>query len=133
VIHPSTDNRSEAQPIKDEFGNASELAGRSTPIATKPSESQLFELEFDPARGLVLRGEVTIRTAGLLYARLKQIDIDPDEFLFLDLSGLTQLDTAGAQLLLAFKRSRPNLAVHSCPDMARRFIELTGLTCILTS
>lgn len=45
----------------------------------------------------------------------------------LDLSGLTELDSAGIQILLALRKQHPELRVHSCPANQRELLERVGL------
>jgi anti-anti-sigma regulatory factor len=125
---PSSAPAQNAQPATDPSLPAACAAEQDVQI-----EKRLIEVSFDPARGLTLHGEATIHSVTQLYEQLKRLEFGPTDQLLLDLSGLTALDTAGAQILIAFKRSRPGLAVCSCPGEIRRFVELTGLTYLLTT
>lgn len=73
-----------------------------------------------------LVGEATVHDVVTVWQRL--IDATTHrEGLTLDLGGLTSLDTAGAQLLLATRRSGAVARVHSCPDPIRGFLESIGV------
>lgn len=98
------------------------------PMQPSPSEASL-----DADGLIVIRGEATIHNISRLWQQLKALDKDIGDRVSIDLSGLTALDTAGAQLLIAFRRNHVFSSVHSCPPPIRQFLELTGLTCVLTS
>jgi anti-sigma B factor antagonist len=87
----------------------------------------MTEIQLDDTGTLKLFGEVTISTAQDLYSQLAAISADDHPMLTIDLSGLTQLDTAGVQLLLAFRRSASLSRVHSCPAPLREFVRQIGL------
>lgn len=112
-------------------------ASEDEPSTTSPSggadtKSHPVEAQCAPDGHLSIRGEATIHHAALLHAQLVQLDLAKFDRISLDLSGLSALDTAGAQILIALRRSSRSLSVHSCPDSARQFLELTGLTTLLT-
>jgi anti-anti-sigma regulatory factor len=91
----------------------------------------MIDLHTDGQGKLTVVGEATIfevaRLRELLLAALRQRPTPKA----LDLSQLEALDTAGAQLLLAFKRESPALSVHSCPAQLRAHLENIGLASLL--
>jgi ABC-type transporter Mla MlaB component len=73
-----------------------------------------------------LNGEATIHDVTTVWRLLVDATADRRE-LTLDLGGLTELDTAGAQLLLASRRSGAVSRVHSCPAPIRSFLASIGI------
>ncbi len=78
-----------------------------------------------------LKGEATIDSAPDLCAGLSAAAAGSPEPAVLDLSGLTDLDTAGAQLLVAFAKSAPNARVVSCPPRAAALLDRLGFSRLL--
>lgn len=87
---------------------------------------------FDESCTLALTGAFSVANVATIHAQLTALlQATPDE-LTIDMSGITELDTAGLQLLLALRRSTRVTRVHSCPVNLREFIETIGLTQLLT-
>ncbi len=80
---------------------------------------------------LVLEGELTIYGAAELQARLVAALADAPEGLEIDLADVTELDSAGVQLLMATQRaarvSGRTLTFHAPSDAVRDVIELFDL------
>lgn len=91
----------------------------------------MIELHSNQRGQLAVIGEATIfeaaRLRDLLLGALQQ----RPAAVALDLAGLEALDTAGAQLLLAFKHEFAALSVQSCPPKLREHLEKIGLTSLL--
>jgi anti-anti-sigma regulatory factor len=87
----------------------------------------VIDVRVEAGGTLHIGGEATIYNAQELHTQLNALVTHEVEPVALDLSNMTALDTAGAQVLIAFKRSFPTLCVHSCPTEVRRFIEKAGL------
>ena len=90
------------------------------------------QVQLNEDGSLTLSGEFNIFRASDLYAALCPIVTDEPSELVIDLSGLTEIDAAGLQLLLALRAAVPQSQVHSCPPPVREFIERVGLTQVLT-
>jgi anti-anti-sigma regulatory factor len=117
---------------QDASGNVTLVDATCSTLEPDPAVSG--PVEFVPPHQLRVRGEVTIHSARGLYDALKPYaNLAEDCPNSLDLSGVTAFDTAGVQLLIAFKASQRRLAVHSCPDAMRTFLEGAGLTRLLTN
>ena len=86
----------------------------------------MFETIENEEGTVKLVGEATVHEATLVWETLCQATKERQD-LALDLSGLTAVDTAGAQLLLAVRRSGAVARVHSCPESVRRFLESIGV------
>jgi anti-anti-sigma factor len=92
----------------------------------------MTQVQLDADGTLSLAGEVNISNAASIHAELAAIlEHAPDE-LVIDMSQVTELDTAGLQLLLSLRLTVENTRVHSCPAHLRDFIEHVGLTRVLT-
>lgn len=91
----------------------------------------MIALDAGPGNTLFIKEEANIHNAMDLHSQLAQLRIESGGALALNLLGVTALDTAGAQVLIAFKRANPSVTVHSCPDEIRRFAERTGLVFLL--
>lgn len=87
----------------------------------------MLKLEKTGPGSFGLSGSATIGQAVRLKDLLSRIAGDSD--LELDLSGLSDLDAAGAQVLLAFRRSRPSPSTRliKCPEAIRENLRLLGL------
>jgi len=87
----------------------------------------MTELQIDDWGILKLVGDVSIFTVQELHPLL--LTVSPDDYpeLKIDLSGLTDLDTVGVQLLLGFRRRFRHSIVHSCPAQLREFVQQIGL------
>lgn len=101
------------------------------PMAQEPDVEPPVRLSLDPQGEVHVRGEATIHNAALLLKELRTLASSPSPPIALSLAELDALDTAGAQLLIAFKRRCPGLRVHSSTERVRQFIEITGLTDLL--
>lgn len=88
----------------------------------------MFEVSGSAPAELTLAGEANIHTARELYRALRGV-LDRDEPVTLDLGGLTEVDLAGLQVLLAFARVRgPDRVLwRACPPWFRRRVQVTGL------
>lgn len=86
----------------------------------------MSEVEIDDMGVVKLTGEIDIFSVEALQQRL--LAITPDEFpeITLDLSGVTELDTAGLQLLWAFRSGFASFRVRACSGELRGFIEKLG-------
>ncbi len=80
---------------------------------------------------LALEGELTIYGAAELQTRLVAALADAPEGLDIDLAGVTELDSAGVQLLMATHRaarvSGRTVSLHAPSDAVRDVIELFDL------
>ncbi len=87
----------------------------------------MLKLEKTGPDSFGLSGPATIGQAIRLKDLLSHIVINSD--LELELSGLSDLDTAGAQVLLAFRRSHPSRSIRliNCPEAVRENLRLLGL------
>ncbi len=87
----------------------------------------MSRLEKKSEKIFTLEGPATIPHALKLYQQLAEID--PEKEIELDFSGLSDLDTSGAQILLAFTRRFPSGAIHivHCPEKIRSNLELLAL------
>ena len=92
----------------------------------------MTQVQFNDDGSVSLSGEFNIFAASALYSALCPIFTDEPLELVIDLSGITEIDTAGLQLLLAVRAAVPKSQVHSCPPVVRDFIERVGLTQVLT-
>jgi anti-sigma B factor antagonist len=79
-----------------------------------------------PVTAFAIDGELTIYRAAELQAALAQAIAGPDA-LALDLSGVTDIDGAGVQLLLAAKKSAPALTVQRPSPAVLEAFELLDL------
>ena len=78
---------------------------------------------------LVIKGELQVHSADLLAEHLDKAG-EASQTLRLDLSGVTDVDLAGLQLLLALARSRPApgaLVLCGIKPHLLKALELTGL------
>jgi anti-anti-sigma regulatory factor len=91
----------------------------------------MTELQVDDDGTLKIEGALSIFTAQDWCARLRALSPEDYPEITLDLSGLTEIDTAGIQLLLAFRVSHKNTRVHSCPKTLRDLIQQIGLERVL--
>ena len=91
----------------------------------------MIDVQSDKGATLRVNGEATIGHARELHAQLSEFLLEDQMPTALDLAQLTALDSAGAQVLIAFKRAVPALAIHSCPESIRQFAERTGLDALL--
>lgn len=87
----------------------------------------------DTARSLRLTGELTIYTAAdSRQSLLAQLAEHPaEEPCTLDLSEVTELDTAGLQILLALRRTAPTLTLNASSPAVDRCLRLCGLGSLL--
>jgi len=90
-------------------------------------EPRLISLEVIEEGALRVVGEATVCEARALQLLLLELVEQERESWTLDLSGLSALDSAGAQLLLAFKREAKRVRFHSWPPAMRAFLEQTAL------
>lgn len=102
------------------------------PHSRPASDVGALRVTLDDAGALLIRGPATVHNAAELLLQLKALDRESLKKVSIDLSGLTSMDTAGAQILIAFRRSVASTSVHSCPAEIRQFLETTDLTCLLT-
>lgn len=86
----------------------------------------MFETVESQDGTLRLVGEATIHEIVDVWTCLTEATKGRED-LTLDLGGLTDLDTAGAQLLVAARRSGSVARVHSCPDQIRGFLDSIGV------
>jgi anti-anti-sigma regulatory factor len=86
----------------------------------------MLRLERDGGENLRVVGAATVYEAEGFKAALLEVLAEERESWVLDLGGLTALDTAGLQLLMAFRRSA-NVSVHSCPENIRIMVDRIGL------
>jgi anti-anti-sigma regulatory factor len=86
----------------------------------------MLRLERDGEENLRVVGAATVYEAESFKAALLEVLAEERESWVLDLSGLTALDTAGLQILMAFRRSA-TVRVHSCPEGIRTMVERVGL------
>ena len=91
----------------------------------------MIRVECNEDGTVCLTGEATIHHAEELYTELLACLRKRPEEVVLHLGGLTELDTAGAQILIAFKRALPAVRVHSCPNGLREFLSQTALVSLL--
>lgn len=91
----------------------------------------MIEVQAGPCGILSLHGEATIHHAKELHSQLIGFLAQGDQLTAIDFSQLTALDSAGAQILIAFKRAAPEISIHSCPEKIRRFAERTGIEALL--
>lgn len=87
----------------------------------------MIEIRRDEQNGFRLEGEATIHDAIELREKLLEVLASTASPTVLDLSGLTDLDTAGAQVLLAFVKSAPSVVLVSCPDPVAASLASLGL------
>ena len=79
----------------------------------------------------MLTGDFVISNANAIRDELSQNLADDASDWTIDMSGITDLDTSGLQLLLMMRRAISNTRVCSCPTHLREFIESVGLTQLL--
>jgi anti-anti-sigma factor len=92
----------------------------------------MTQVQLDKGGNLTLVGELNISNATSIHAELTAILEHAPDQLVIDMSQVTELDTAGLQLLLSLRLTVENTRVHSCPAHVRDFIEHVGLTRALT-
>lgn len=90
----------------------------------------MIEVQCEGAR-IVLRGDATIHSAAELYAGLRAAAEGSPEPAGLDLAGLVELDTAGAQILVAFAQAVPKARISGCPPGPAALIERLGFAKLL--
>ena len=88
-------------------------------------------LPFDPATGcLSLEGELTIYEANTIAERLRQA-FQTGSLETVDLAGITEIDTAGLQILLMAKSLRvsgeKSVELAKPSDAVRHLLDLVGL------
>lgn len=83
---------------------------------------------------IILAGEATVHTADALHEALAEALAPPEQTgasppMRVDLSGLTEIDLAGAQLLIAFRRTlgMTRACYHGCPEALRAKLGRVGL------
>jgi anti-anti-sigma factor len=87
----------------------------------------MIKVESDDWGEVKVAGDLTVHNAMELRDALVAI-LDPERTEWtLDLGGVTDLDTAGVQVLLAFRKSAGTVKVHSCPERQRVLLERVGL------
>jgi anti-anti-sigma regulatory factor len=88
----------------------------------------MISVTTDDNGSIRIEGEATVHEAvSLRQSLLACLDQQREDWT-LDLKGLTAVDLAGIQLLIAFKRAAPLVRVHSCPPAIRRILEQTRLS-----
>ena len=80
----------------------------------------------DAANGWVLEGEMTVHEVDLIYDRFVMAMLKglPNS---IDMAAVTDIDGAGAQLLLAFKLSYPNVRFLNLQDSLIERLHWAGL------
>ncbi len=91
----------------------------------------MIDIVMDETATIHVKGSADIHHAAALYEGLARVLRTCAGDVALDLGGLTELDTTGVQLLIAFKRSVTSVRVQSCPDKFRDLLERTGLVQLL--
>ncbi len=61
-----------------------------------------------------LVGDATVHNAEPLYNQLESMNLNNIPLVTIDLSGITQMDVAGAQILIAFKQSGDESRNNGC-------------------
>lgn len=74
-----------------------------------------------------LEGALTVEFAAELHAALLALLGHAHASILVDVSGVTQLDTAGAQVLLSVQRTAETLLIQNWPDECRGFLQNLGL------
>ncbi len=74
-----------------------------------------------------VRGEATIHCAEQLLLALRGVLESGQRVAAISLAELTDLDTAGVQVLLAFQRATGASPIADCPERMARVIEGLGL------
>jgi anti-anti-sigma factor len=92
----------------------------------------MTQVQLDKGGNLTLVGELNIANATSIHTELTALLEHAPAELVIDMSQVTELDTAGLQLLLSLRLTVENTRVHSCPTHIRDFIERVGLTRVLT-
>ena len=88
----------------------------------------MIELKLDSNGTLSLRGAATAENAVSLRERLRAVLAEVGlPKLTIDLSGLTALDIAGLQILLAVRNADPRVALVRCPSRIERRLRNAGL------
>ncbi len=87
----------------------------------------MISIEMDESGTVTLAGDATVAEAGNLHAGLVRVLQDRTEGLVLDLGGLSAIDVAGVQVVIAFRRAVPGLRVQSCPPAIREKLERMNL------
>ena len=86
----------------------------------------------DSAGTIRLEGSLDIHHAAQLHRELSSVLRSRPLELVVDLAGVTDLDTAGVQVLMAFKRSTPGVTIRSCPTALREWLERGGFLRLLS-
>ncbi len=91
----------------------------------------MIQVTVDCNGWLSLSGEATIHYAAELQSALVALRAERANDFVLDLGALTAIDTAGVQVLLAFRKSSEPVRVTSCPDPLRAVLVRGGLVKLL--
>lgn len=93
----------------------------------------MIQVENDETGTIRVKGSADIHHALELHTKLTEIlkAQTEDLALTMDLGELTDLDTAGVQILISFRQSVPSVRVHSCPQRLREMLDRTGLVRLL--
>jgi anti-anti-sigma regulatory factor len=89
--------------------------------------SHTLNVRCDESGCICLEGEVAIHEAEYLHHTLVELLKEDREQWTLDLTGITTIDIAGAQILMSLKKTARDVKVHSCPKNIRLFLEQLGL------
>ncbi len=102
-------------------------------VATSASPVPPFRVRVVRDRGDVVvapAGELDIASAGLLERELRELGVDRDDRVVLDLRALDFLDSTGLRLLITVrnsaKRAGHGLVLVAGPPRVQRIFELTG-------
>ncbi len=91
-----------------------------------------MKITTDSAGTIRLEGSIDIHHAAELHRELSSVLRARPQELVVDLAAVTDLDTAGVQVLMAFKRSTPGVSVRSCPTALRDWLERGGFLGLLS-
>jgi anti-anti-sigma factor len=104
--------------------------------AGKPPPLQIFVRAEEGRTRVILVGELDDSTAPDLRAQLAQVTTDAAGDLVLDIGLLTFVDSTGLAIFVAqhkkLRAQGSRLTISSPSPMARRLLEITGLTQILS-
>ncbi|MDJ0763480.1 MAG: STAS domain-containing protein [Myxococcota bacterium] len=78
---------------------------------------------------VILTGDATVHYVERLYEQLKDLLQDAPDHLIIDLGKMQSIDLAGAQVLIAFKRSvaPTTVSLRGCSESVYLRLERTGL------
>lgn len=98
--------------------------------------SSVDQIHLEDQIVLFLGGELDIATVPILQERLAELSTEGVDNIEIDLSNLGFIDSSGLAVLVRsrddLKRSGGSLVVRNASKIARRLVEVTGLTEILT-